>query len=146
MALIPCKECGKEVSSGAQTCPHCGATLIKSKAFRNLLLIAAAGAVLFVGSGLIVGSKSRSEAAAEVTKLMTARGYKNVSLSYTKYVTRGDNYFTCGMAFAKDSSGAEAKHLFYVVQTGAMRELQAAAMDGEASFSRAYVDICMDSQ
>lgn len=24
MALIRCKECGKEVSSSAVTCPHCG--------------------------------------------------------------------------------------------------------------------------
>ena len=24
MALIKCSECGKEVSSSAKTCPHCG--------------------------------------------------------------------------------------------------------------------------
>lgn len=29
MALIPCRECGKNVSSAAETCPHCG---IKSPA------------------------------------------------------------------------------------------------------------------
>ncbi len=24
MAMIPCKECGKEISSEAEVCPHCG--------------------------------------------------------------------------------------------------------------------------
>ena len=24
MALVVCKECGKEISSSATTCPHCG--------------------------------------------------------------------------------------------------------------------------
>lgn len=27
MSLKPCKECGKEVSSSASKCPHCGASL-----------------------------------------------------------------------------------------------------------------------
>ena len=27
MALIKCKECGKEISSSAKTCPHCGISL-----------------------------------------------------------------------------------------------------------------------
>lgn len=27
MALIKCSECGKEVSSSAKTCPHCGMKL-----------------------------------------------------------------------------------------------------------------------
>jgi len=29
MALIKCKECGKEISKKAETCPHCGAPLKK---------------------------------------------------------------------------------------------------------------------
>ena len=29
MALITCKECGKEVSDAAKTCPHCGAPVVK---------------------------------------------------------------------------------------------------------------------
>lgn len=31
MAMIPCKECGKEVSSEAFKCPNCGARLRKAK-------------------------------------------------------------------------------------------------------------------
>ena len=31
MALIKCEECGKEISSEALTCPHCGATTSEGK-------------------------------------------------------------------------------------------------------------------
>lgn len=31
MALIKCEECGKEISSEALTCPHCGATTAEGK-------------------------------------------------------------------------------------------------------------------
>lgn len=29
MALTTCKECGKEISDTAKTCPHCGAQIVK---------------------------------------------------------------------------------------------------------------------
>lgn len=29
MAIVNCKECGKEISDMAQTCPHCGVVLKK---------------------------------------------------------------------------------------------------------------------
>lgn len=31
MALISCKECGKEISDSAATCPHCGVALKEQK-------------------------------------------------------------------------------------------------------------------
>lgn len=46
MALIPCKECGKEVSSKARTCPHCGRPL---KRFRIGRLIPAVIYIALVG-------------------------------------------------------------------------------------------------
>ena len=30
MALIPCRECGKETSTDASSCPHCGAVVRKT--------------------------------------------------------------------------------------------------------------------
>lgn len=29
MAIVNCKECGKEISDMAQTCPHCGVVIKK---------------------------------------------------------------------------------------------------------------------
>jgi len=42
MAIKSCKECGKEISSKAEVCPHCGFRLRKSagvKIFGGLFLI-----------------------------------------------------------------------------------------------------------
>lgn len=29
MAMVKCKECGKEISTGAAKCPHCGKSITK---------------------------------------------------------------------------------------------------------------------
>lgn len=39
MALIKCKECGKEISNKAKTCPHCGAKVKKSASMGCLVMI-----------------------------------------------------------------------------------------------------------
>jgi RNA polymerase subunit RPABC4/transcription elongation factor Spt4 len=40
MALINCKECGKEISDGAIACPHCGAKINTSEGLKLLGLLA----------------------------------------------------------------------------------------------------------
>jgi hypothetical protein len=49
MALVKCKECGKEVSSAATACPHCGAPTAQPSA------VAAARSRLWLGVKLFVG-------------------------------------------------------------------------------------------
>ena len=39
MALINCRECGKEVSTEAKACPHCGAKVPRESAFAKVALI-----------------------------------------------------------------------------------------------------------
>ena len=50
MAMIKCKECGKEVSSKAEKCPHCG-VVVKKAATQygagTVLLLGIVGVVLF---------------------------------------------------------------------------------------------------
>lgn len=48
MALVACKECGREVSDQAGACPHCGVSIRKSKR----VLLKAAGAVLMVAGAI----------------------------------------------------------------------------------------------
>ena len=61
MAMIPCRECGKQISDTADICPHCGAKVnqitVKSSASSKHLIIYATliilGAfVFFVGLGI----------------------------------------------------------------------------------------------
>ena len=37
MALIKCKECGKEISKDAKICPHCGKKLNKGNLFLQIV-------------------------------------------------------------------------------------------------------------
>src|SRR5262245_30296663 len=39
MAMVLCKECGKERSSSADACPHCGAKVKKTSAFTWLVVV-----------------------------------------------------------------------------------------------------------
>lgn len=55
MALVKCKECGKEVSKRAETCPHCGARRIRKAGCGSYLLL---GLVLVVALMAWVVSES----------------------------------------------------------------------------------------
>lgn len=52
MALIKCRECGKEVSSQATTCPHCGVAVAKPKKTHGCgtLLVLAVVAFIVIGA------------------------------------------------------------------------------------------------
>ncbi len=55
MAIIDCKECGKEVSSDAETCPACGVRVMrKSKALLYVILTPIGLGILFLAFGVIV--------------------------------------------------------------------------------------------
>lgn len=55
MALIKCKECEKEVSDQAETCPGCGARVKpKSKALLYAVLVPIGLVILFLGYGAIL--------------------------------------------------------------------------------------------
>jgi len=49
MALIKCKECGKEVSSEARKCPHCGKKLKTSRIGKGILYVF----VIIIGLGIL---------------------------------------------------------------------------------------------
>jgi len=52
MALNKCKECGKEVSSQAKTCPHCGAPVQAGGIFAMAILIAVFFVLILVYAAL----------------------------------------------------------------------------------------------
>ena len=55
MALIKCKECGKEISDSVKSCPHCGYVYKKTKEMttmkvvRIIIIVALVGIALFFG-------------------------------------------------------------------------------------------------
>ena len=52
MPLIPCPTCGKNVSSGAESCPHCGDPLVDDQGCclgaTIIVLLTAVGCVIFL--------------------------------------------------------------------------------------------------
>jgi len=61
MALVPCKECGNEVSTDARACPKCGAKQPRSKRWLVVLLVVVA--VIFIW-GLSISSTPEAKAKA----------------------------------------------------------------------------------
>ena len=63
MALIKCKECGKEISNDAKICPHCGKKTAKPPAF--LIIICVTFLVFLVGTALDQASQMDEDFSAE---------------------------------------------------------------------------------
>ena len=53
MALIKCRECGKDISETAEKCPHCGATVLNGLQATGELLEGCSGCLMAI-VGLIV--------------------------------------------------------------------------------------------
>ncbi|MBS1619704.1 MAG: hypothetical protein JST76_14370 [Bacteroidetes bacterium] len=51
MALVPCRECGKEVSDAAEKCPYCGISTPSKKRRQVKLVITAIVILLLIGGG-----------------------------------------------------------------------------------------------
>lgn len=62
MALMPCKECGNEVSTDAKACPKCGAKVPKTKWW---LWVPLGLVVAFLGFGAVVGSSPEAQEKAQ---------------------------------------------------------------------------------
>lgn len=62
MAIKKCKECGKEVSSQAKQCPHCGAPQPKSVGIGGILLALFVGYIIYAAMSGGGGSGSTSAA------------------------------------------------------------------------------------
>lgn len=69
MALKSCRECKKEVSTEAKTCPHCGATSpTKKPASTKDTMIGAVAIIAVVAIGIAVSGESDAEKSAAAEK------------------------------------------------------------------------------
>lgn len=55
MALIKCKECGKEISDSVNSCPHCGYVYKKTKEMTTMKVVRIILVVAFIGIALFFG-------------------------------------------------------------------------------------------
>lgn len=69
MSLINCPECGKEISSSAKTCPHCGYKTCTRKPAAIIILAVIGGIIAFlvILSGVLDLSKTKDNGAAKTS-------------------------------------------------------------------------------
>lgn len=48
MAVQKCRECGKDVSSEAEKCPHCGAPTMRALSFRKIATLTILGLIIYL--------------------------------------------------------------------------------------------------
>lgn len=87
MALINCKECGKQVSDKAKICPHCGAHLIEERAIeenmeRKIKLCEECGAEIPADSRMcpVCGYEPEDEEADAVQRTESTEGEKKTKI------------------------------------------------------------------
>jgi hypothetical protein len=125
MALLNCKECGKEISSEAMSCPHCGARLQKSKNGCGIAALIVFGliAVMVVISGIgnrIVGDETADNACTEahilVSHDLVAPGSADFSYCSNDTAKKGSDgiWSVAGYVDSQNAFGAKLRSSFLV--------------------------------
>ena len=144
MALIECDECGRQLSSDAKACPHCGKNRVVSHLKRNVMIGLFGCVAVFVGMGIYTGKRSSQDVVDGVTKEMQTRGVTDAEVSITSYRSSGNLEFTCGSAHYKGGEEKEQVMLFYAVQERPMMDSTKITMGDEKGFFDIYQRMCMN--
>jgi hypothetical protein len=92
VSLIPCKECGSEISSTAKACPKCGAEVPQKSVWPWVIGVPVGLIVLFLGYGFTIPEyESRARAERNVCyQLAGNSGNRYVcDDAYSKAIERG---------------------------------------------------------
>ena len=119
MALIKCKECDKDVSSEAETCPHCGAKLPKKRIWPKVLMgIIATPILLIILINVFMSPESKMEIDAEanckkiILQLLKSPG----SAEFVGVITTSSDkgtYRVKGYVDSQNSFGAKMRSSFW---------------------------------
>lgn len=86
MALINCKECGKEISSKSKTCPNCGCPIKKKSFFKLISTIVVTVVIVFILLiilGFLVSSTENEQNYSNVNSISTSQ--ESSSSEYDEY-------------------------------------------------------------
>jgi hypothetical protein len=123
MALRPCRECGKEVSTEAKQCPHCGVSNpTKSKTPNNQA--AAVGCLVLIVIAIVIGVASSGDGGSP------QQSSSSVSTQSGLKVINGDHRFGCT---DRDYFGRVVRYAVDNDQAAFSRALSAGMMSGECT-------------
>lgn len=141
MALVNCKECGKEVSTEAKSCPNCGASQPKKSVWPKVVMVIVITASLFMVAGVYAGHRLSSEATNAVKARLDRAGVR-VSISKYRKSTDREYDYVCGMAHYYEAGGKEKSVLFFVTEQGIFPSVVATQIDGDSDFGSQYTNVC----
>ena len=142
MALINCSECGKEVSTEAEACPHCGAKQPREFVWLKLVaLIVIVPIALLVIIGLVIPEQSKEskmpveaklQCRAAITSLLRSPRSANFNDDDATSPSKGV-YQVRGTVDAQNAFGAEVRSTFgcdYEADASGSLKLKRACIDG----------------
>lgn len=116
MAIVECKECGKEISSEAKACPGCGAPLPREgmSGLAKGLIFVGIGSIAFLMLGALSGGGAAKNGVEDSLKQAVASELKDPSSAvfgdvkiYTNTSENGVTHVAaCGKVGGKNSFGA----------------------------------------
>lgn len=153
MAIVECKECGKEISSEAKACPGCGAPASKEKSGLGFKLFGA-GLVLFAFVMIFVGVArrdyipSKEEAAKnyvrESLKDPSSASFGPVIIKKAKSGDSEKEFVACGTVNAKNAYGAfvgQTRFFANGLDFGHDVSIAAASIDGGSESDKQVFEI-----
>ena len=126
MALLKCKECGKEISDTAKTCPHCGAKLSKGVGCLGIALtiigILFCLSLLLIVIGQINQNNNRSaklvESESNISALSAIKANKsNIQFEVLRQWDIPNNGFGMEILVDEKANKAEVVHLAEAIRS-----------------------------
>ena len=102
MSLINCKECGKEISNTAKSCPHCGFEINKNQTTKLLIGLAT---IFLIGIGGFYAYQNLGDNS-QIEKAVKAALTDPDSAKISKVIKGVENDISCGLVNAKNNFGA----------------------------------------
>lgn len=155
MALIKCRECKKEVSGNAKTCPHCGISSPKGRQVGTLTGLIIIGGAAYLITKMLGGlpdqppsaqqtaaQKQRIEEMSAISaakRLVKERLKDPDSAQFSTVVYRPKTKTVCGYVNAKNSFGGYTGNRGFI-SNGA--QSNTSIQGDSAGFAEAWNDIC----
>lgn len=119
MAIITCRECGKDVSSAAAACPHCGAPVRQPRRVKRGLILAGATLALAAAAGAAYTAYGSDKA--QLRRLVVERLNDPGSAQFrNERIVRdeGDGLYLCGEINARNRFGAMVGYKKFLASRG----------------------------
>jgi hypothetical protein len=127
MALVACRECGKEISSEAEACPNCGVGKQKKRYLLKIVGVLIVGLILMFIAAQIVRKTSSSNALDSAVEKIGGQEKRYALISHYRKNPYKDVEYACGVSVLdrpKATPDDDLDIVFFFVETiGPLRKV-----------------------